>query len=78
MDCKEGIPTNRAPLFDGTNYASWSIRMKTYLMALGFGIWESVTTGYTYEVGKESSEHNAKEIDVILSGLSYYETVKVM
>jgi hypothetical protein len=78
MDCKEGLPTNRAPLFDGTNYASWSIRMKTYLKALGFGIWESVKTGYTDDVGKESSENNEKAIDVILSGLSDYEIVKVM
>jgi hypothetical protein len=53
MDCKEGLPINIAPLFDGTNYAPWSIIMKTYLMALRFGIWESVTTGYTNEVGKE-------------------------
>jgi hypothetical protein len=52
--------------------------MKTYLMALGFGIWERVTTCYIDEVRKESSEHNVKEIDVILSGLSDYETVKVM
>jgi hypothetical protein len=34
--------------------------------------------GYIDEVGKDSSECNEKEIDVILSGLSYYETVKVM
>jgi hypothetical protein len=78
MDCKEGLPTNKAPLFDGTNYASWSIRMKIYFQALGFDIWESITIGYTYEVGKESSENNEKEIDSILSGLSDSETVKVM
>jgi hypothetical protein len=30
-----------------------------------------------YEAMKESSENNAKAIDVILSGLSYYEFVKV-
>jgi hypothetical protein len=60
MDCKEGLFTKRAPLFDGTNYASWSIIMNTYLRSLGFGIWESVTTGYIDEVGKESSENNAK------------------
>jgi len=58
MDCKEGLPTNIAHSFDGTNYASWSIRMKTYLMALGFGIWESITTCYIDEAEKESSEHN--------------------
>jgi hypothetical protein len=78
MDCKEGLPINRVPLFDGTNYASWSIRMKTYLKALRFGILESVTTGYTDEVGKESSENNSKAINVILSGLLYSEIVKVM
>ena len=60
MDCKEGLPTNRVLLFNGTNYASWSIVMKTYLMALGFGIWESITTGYIDEARKGSSENNAK------------------
>jgi len=67
--CKEGLPIKRDPLFNGTNYASWSIRMQTYLKALGFDIWESVTTDYTNEVGNESSKNNEKEIDVILSGL---------
>jgi len=52
--------------------------MKTYFKALGFDIWESVTTGYTNEVGKESSENNAKAKDVILSGLSDSQIVKVM
>jgi hypothetical protein len=78
MDCEEGLPTNKSPLFDGTNYESWSIIMKISLKALGFGIWEPVTTYYTDEVGKESSEKNAKEIYVILSGLSYFETIKVI
>jgi hypothetical protein len=45
MDCKEGIPIHIAPFFDGTNSASWSIRMKIYLHALGFGIWESLIQG---------------------------------
>jgi hypothetical protein len=69
MYCKEHLPTNRPPLFDGKNYASWSIIMKTYLKALGFGIWGSVKIGYTDDVGKESSENNEKEIDFILSGI---------
>jgi hypothetical protein len=78
MDCKEGISTNKAPFLYGTNYASWSIKMKKYLMAFGFGIRESITTGYIGEVRKESSEHNAKEIVFILSGLSNSKNVKVM
>jgi hypothetical protein len=60
MDFKEGIPTKRDHLFDGANYASWSMIMKTYLIDLGFGIWELVTIGFTDEVGKDSSKHNAK------------------
>jgi hypothetical protein len=60
MDCKEGISTNRDPMFDGTNYATWTIAMNICLKALGFGIWESVTTDYIDEDGKESSENNAK------------------
>jgi hypothetical protein len=78
MDCEEGLPKNIAPLLDGTKYASWSIRMNIYLKALGFGILKSVTIGYTDQYGKESSENNAKAIDVILSGLSYSDTIKVM
>jgi hypothetical protein len=78
MDCKEDLPINIDPLFNGTNYASWSIRMKIYLKDLGFGIWESITTSYTDEFGKDSSERNAKTIDAILSGLSNSKFVKVM
>jgi hypothetical protein len=78
MDCKEGLPINKAHLFDGKNYASLSIIMKKYLKVLGFDIWELVTTGYTNEVGKESSENNEKEIDLILSGLLDYDTFKVI
>jgi hypothetical protein len=78
MNCKEDLPTKKCHLFDGTNYATWSIRMRIYLQALGFCIWESVTIGYTDKDGKESSEKNEKEIEVILSGLLDYEIVKVM
>jgi hypothetical protein len=78
MDCKEGIHTNRAHFFNGTIYETWSIRMKVYLQALGFGIWESVTIGYTDELRKESSKNNEKSIEVILSGLPDSKIVKVM
>jgi hypothetical protein len=38
MDCKEGLSTKKDPFFDGTNYALCSVRMKTYLITLGFDI----------------------------------------
>jgi hypothetical protein len=31
----EGTSTNKAPLFNGTNFAFWKVRMRTYIMALG-------------------------------------------
>jgi hypothetical protein len=33
-------------LFKGDDYALSKIRMKSYLMALGFDIWQSVENGY--------------------------------
>ena len=47
MDKQEGFSTNKAPLFDGSNYDFWIMRMRTYLKDLGFDIWRSVETGYT-------------------------------
>jgi hypothetical protein len=35
--------------------------MKTYLKALGFGIWELIITCYTNEDGKDPSENNEKK-----------------
>jgi hypothetical protein len=78
MDCKEGISTKKSPLFNGANYATWIIKIRIYFQALGFGIWESITTGYTDKDEKESCENNEKTIEVILSGLSDYDIVKVM
>jgi hypothetical protein len=38
---------NGIPQFDGQNYGFWSIRMKTYIQAHGFEIWQSIVDGYT-------------------------------
>ena len=32
--------------FDGQNYAFWSRRMKTYVQAQGFEVWQLVVVGY--------------------------------
>ena len=37
---------NGIPQFDGKKYAFWSIRMKTYIQAQGFEIWQSIVDGY--------------------------------
>jgi hypothetical protein len=67
MDKHERFSTNRYPLFDGSNYAFWSIRMRTYLMALMFDIWSAFKNGYIAPTtppadtaGKRLNENNAK------------------
>jgi hypothetical protein len=74
---QEGFSTNMDLLFDITNYALWSIRMQTYLMALGFDIFQLVMTSYTTPktppidvARKKPSENHAKSMSAILCGLS--------
>jgi hypothetical protein len=85
MDKHEGFSTNKAPLFDGSNYVFWSIKMKTYLMALGFNIWSVVENGYTTPatppvdtIGKRFNENNSKAKNEILCSLEESIFVKVM
>jgi hypothetical protein len=33
-------------ILDGQNYALWSRRMKTYVHAQGFEVWQSIVDGY--------------------------------
>jgi hypothetical protein len=85
MDKQGEFTKNGTPLFDGKNYAFWSIRMTTFLQAHGFDLWQVVVNGYTTptspptnNVGKKLSEYNSKAINSILSGLIGSEFVKVM
>jgi hypothetical protein len=50
MSSHEGNSTNKAPLFNGTNFALWKFRMTTYIMALGENVWDVVETGYAKPV----------------------------
>ena len=34
------------PLFDGTNYVYWKVRMKVFLQALGEHVWQVVEVGW--------------------------------
>ena len=69
--------TNGIPQFDGQKYAFWSIRMKTYIQAWGFKVWQSIVDGYTTpavsptnEKAMKLSENNSKAINALLNGLS--------
>jgi hypothetical protein len=69
--------STRPPLFNGTNFSFWKIRMKTYLMSLGMEVWKIVVDGYkipttlpTDEVGKKNYYNNARAMNVIQGGLA--------
>ena len=35
------------PLFDGTNYAYWKVRMRAFLQSLDEKVWQVVEIGWT-------------------------------
>ena len=35
------------PLFDGTNYAYWKVRMRVFLQSLDEKLWQAVEIGWT-------------------------------
>jgi hypothetical protein len=71
MASQDSFSSTRPPLFNGTNFSFWKIRMKTYLMSLGMEVWQIVVDGYkipttlpTDEVGKKNYYSNAKAMNV--------------
>jgi hypothetical protein len=66
--------------FNGNKYAFWRIRMKTYMQAQGFEIWQSIVNGYTTPTIPPTNDkevklvqNNSKSKNALLNGLS--ETV---
>jgi hypothetical protein len=45
MTSHEGTSATKPPLFDGTIFSFWKVRMRTYLMALGADVWNVVENG---------------------------------
>jgi hypothetical protein len=84
MIIHEGTSSSKPPLFDGTNFGFWKVRMRTYLMALGVDVWDVVETEYTKPIVLASKDDklefsfSAKGMNAILNGLAEAEFVKVM
>ena len=84
MTSHEGTSTNKPPLFDGTNFSFWKVRMRTYLMALGVDVWDVVETGYIIPVVLASKDDklefifNSKGMNAIFNGLAKVEFLKVI
>ena len=75
MTSHGGYSTNKAPMFNGTNFGFWKVRMRTYIMALGADVSDVVETGYVKPVVLASKDDklefnfNVKAMNAILNGL---------
>ena len=84
MASYEGTSSNTVPLFDGTKFSFWKVRMRTYIMSLGADVWDVVETSHVklvmlaFRYDKLEFSFNAKEMNTILSGLAEAEFVKIM
>jgi hypothetical protein len=84
MTIHEGTSTSKAPLFNGTNFSFWKVRMRTYIMVLGANVWDVVETSYEKPIvlankdDKLEFSFNTKTMNAIMSGLTEAEFVKVM
>ena len=77
--------SSKVPIFNGEDYAFWSIRMKSYIMSIGLDVWLSVQTGYIHPKypptnleGIKQFGNNAKVVNAILVGLARRVFAKVM
>ena len=46
MTSHGGTSTNKAPMFNGTNFSFWKARIRTYIMDLGSNVRDVIETGY--------------------------------
>lgn len=85
MAQNEGASLTRAPLFDGTDYTFWKVKMEAFIHSLDIKIWEVVANKYTVPsvVPTDADEKAKFELDkrarfALLCGLSKEVFVKVM
>eukprot|EP00253_Pinus_taeda_P001678 PITA_01678 len=74
----------RPPIFDGTNFVYWKVRVTAYLQSLGTEVWDIIDTGYTFPSAtptdpaeKKKYETNANAVNTLLGCLSQSEFFKV-
>jgi hypothetical protein len=76
MTIHEGNSTNKAPLFNGTDFGFWKVRMRTYITDLGADVWDVVEIGYVKPIVLDSKDDklefsfNAKAMNAITSELA--------
>eukprot|EP00253_Pinus_taeda_P012643 PITA_12643 len=74
----------RPPIFDGTNFVYWKVRVIAYLQSLGTEVWDIIDAWYTFPSAtptdpaeKKKYETNAKAVNTLLGCLSQSEFMKV-
>eukprot|EP00253_Pinus_taeda_P015480 PITA_15480 len=74
----------RPPVFDGTNFNYWKVRVTAYLQSLGTEVWNIVETGYAFPSTtptdadeKKKYETNAKTVSTLLGCISQTEFMKL-
>ena len=77
MDNKSGFTKHGLPLFNGHNYAFWSIKIKLFLQTQGVYVWQFVLNEYSAPASipidapaKKLYESNSKEMYAIIGGLA--------
>ena len=77
MDRSQSL--NAPPYFDGSNYAFWKVRMRTFLCSIDESVWDAVDIGWTKPEATKStwdkaalaaSNANSKALNAIFCGVS--------
>jgi hypothetical protein len=82
---QEGASVSKAPMFDGTDFVFYKIKMETYLCSIDLDVWSIVLNGYDVPSTistdcdeKKEYEINARAKHAILCGITKDLFVKVM
>ena len=69
--------SSKVPIFNGEDYAFWSIRMRSYLLFIRLNVWMTLVSGYVNPKSPPTDpeeikefENNAKASNAILDGLA--------
>ena len=81
-----GQPLIIPPLFDGTNYAYWKVRMRAFLQSLDEKVWQAVEIGWTKpneaSVDRDDSKikamnFNSRALNALFSAVTNEEFKKI-
>ena len=74
------------PLFDGTNYAYWKVRIRAFLQSLDEKVWQAVEIGWTKpketladwdEAKIKAANFNSRALNALFSAVTNEESKKI-